>query len=74
MAEQMAPLLPGFDYWPAAARFLGDPVDYVIFDGYSACKDGGSDGEDLEIVLVDIKRGARTTPDCPRRRRRARAL
>ena len=61
MAEQIAPLLPGFNYWPADARFLGDPVDYVIFDGYSTCKDGDSDGEDLEIVLVDIKKGARTT-------------
>ena len=39
MAEQMAPLLPGFAYLPADARFLGDPIDYVIFDGYSAVKD-----------------------------------
>ncbi len=56
MAEQMAPLLPGFDYLPADARFLGDPVDYVVFDGYSACKDGG-DCAAVEIVILDIKRG-----------------
>lgn len=61
MAEQIAPLLPGFNYWPADARFLGDPVDYIIFDGYSTCKDGANDGDDLEVVLVDIKKGARTT-------------
>lgn len=57
MAEQVAPLLPGFAYWPADARFLGDPVDYVIFDGYSACKDNHTDGSELEVVILDIKRG-----------------
>jgi len=56
MAEQMAPLLPGFAYWPADARFLGDPIDYVVFDGYSALKDAGADG-DVEIVILDIKQG-----------------
>ncbi len=56
MAEQIAPLLPGFAYWPADARFLGDPVDYVVFDGYSALKDGDVEG-DLEIVILDIKQG-----------------
>ncbi|MFP4345699.1 MAG: Holliday junction resolvase-like protein [Anaerolineales bacterium] len=57
MAEQMAPLLPGFDYLPADARFLGDPVDYVIFDGYTAVKDDGATGDALEVVIIDIKRG-----------------
>lgn len=57
MAEQMAPLLPGFDYWPADARFLGDPVDYVVFDGYSACKERRNDGQDIEVVILDIKQG-----------------
>lgn len=56
MAEQMAPLLPGFAYWPADARFLGDPIDYVVFNGYSAVKDEGADGE-MEIVILDIKQG-----------------
>ena len=56
MAEQMAPLLPGFAYWPADARFLGDPVDYVVFNGYSTLKDEGADGE-VEIVILDIKQG-----------------
>lgn len=57
MAEQIAPLLPGFDYWPADARFLGDPVDYVVFDGYSRCREGVTDGEELEVVILDIKQG-----------------
>lgn len=57
MAEQVAPMLPGFPYWPADARFLGDPIDYVIFDGYSACKDNHTDGRDMEVVILDIKHG-----------------
>ena len=57
MAEQVAPLLPGFAYWPADARFLGDPVDYVVFNGYSACKDTHTDGRDIEVVILDIKHG-----------------
>ncbi|MDY0019883.1 MAG: Holliday junction resolvase-like protein [Anaerolineae bacterium] len=55
MAEQIAPLLPGFNYWPADARFLGDPIDYVVFNGYSNIKDNGEDA--LEVVILDIKKG-----------------
>jgi len=33
MAEQLAPILPEFQYLPSDAKFLGDPVDYVVFDG-----------------------------------------
>ncbi len=57
LAEQMAPLLPGFTYWPADARFLGDPVDYIVFNGYSKVKDGGEVEEDVEVVILDIKQG-----------------
>lgn len=60
MAEQMAPLLPGFNYWPSDARFLGDPVDYIVFNGYSACKDGGASAADMEIVILDVKQGKST--------------
>ena len=57
IAEQMAPLLPGFAYAPADARFLGDPVDDVVFDGYTGLRDGGSPGDGLEIVLLEVSRG-----------------
>ncbi|MGA7192802.1 MAG: Holliday junction resolvase-like protein [Anaerolineales bacterium] len=55
MAEQMAPLLPGFKFLPADARFLGDPIDYVVFDGYTANKDNGADPNTIEVVILDIK-------------------
>lgn len=50
VAEHFAPLLPGFDYSVKDARFLGQPVDYLIFDGLS-------EGKDLELVFCEIKTG-----------------
>ncbi|MGI8726972.1 MAG: Holliday junction resolvase-like protein [Solirubrobacterales bacterium] len=50
--EQMAPLLAPFAerFDSADARFLGAPVDYVVFDGLAA-------GELREVVLVEVKTG-----------------
>ncbi len=33
IGERFAPFVPGFGYEPADARFLGSPIDYVVFDG-----------------------------------------
>ncbi|QOW47438.1 MULTISPECIES: Holliday junction resolvase-like protein [Acinetobacter] len=57
MAEQLAPIMPQFQYLPSDAKFLGDPIDYVVFDGYSAFRDDEGAAEDIEIVLIDIKSG-----------------
>jgi predicted Holliday junction resolvase-like endonuclease len=58
IAEQMAPLLPGFRYAPADARFLGDPIDYVVFNGYTDLRDNKSETPQLDIVLLEVKQGA----------------
>ncbi|OOW11132.1 Holliday junction resolvase-like protein [Acinetobacter sp. MF4640] len=57
MAEQLAPIMPQFEYLPSDAKFLGDPVDYVVFDGYTDLRDGEGRVEDIEIILIDIKSG-----------------
>lgn len=57
VAEQFAPLLPGFEYLPSDAKFLGDPVDYVIFDGYTDWRDGNLPSAAIEVILMDIKSG-----------------
>jgi predicted Holliday junction resolvase-like endonuclease len=57
ISEQMAPLLPGFPYFPADSRFLGNPIDYVVFNGYTALRDADAASGDLEIVLLDVKQG-----------------
>ena len=62
MAEQLAPIMPEFRYLPSDAKFLGDPVDYVVFDGYTDFRDGEGRAEDIEVILMDIKcGGARLT-------------
>jgi predicted Holliday junction resolvase-like endonuclease len=56
IAEQIAPLLPGFlaNYNPADARFIGSPIDYLIFNNMSK----GNDSDDqIDIVLLDVKTG-----------------
>ena len=57
IAEQMAPLLPGFRYAPADARFLGDPVDYVVFSGYTGMRDADAGSGGMEVVLLEVKQG-----------------
>lgn len=57
VAEQFAPLLPQFPYLPSDAKFLGDPIDYVIFSGYSDFREGLIHADDIEIILMDIKSG-----------------
>ena len=57
MAEQLAPIMPEFQYLPSDAKFLGDPVDYIVFDGYTDFRDGEGEAEDIEVVLIDIKSG-----------------
>ena len=57
IAEHMVPMYKDvFKYDPSDARFLGAPIDYIIFDGYTAVKDGKSD-ESITVVLADIKTG-----------------
>jgi predicted Holliday junction resolvase-like endonuclease len=48
--EHLAPLLPGFEFDPRDARFLGSPIDFLVFDGLS-------EGEIREIVFVEVKTG-----------------
>ena len=55
IAEQIAPLLPEFRFNPADARFIGSPVDYIIFDGLTDVADEKK--HDIRIVFMDIKHG-----------------
>ena len=55
IAEQIAPLLPEFLYNPADARFIGSPVDYIIFDGLTEVSDDKETS--LRIIFMDVKKG-----------------
>lgn len=55
LAEQLYPIMPSCPYLPSDMRFIGHPIDYIIFDGYTETKDG--EGEIREIIFADIKTG-----------------
>ncbi len=48
--EQMAPFLPDFRYDPTEARFIGNPIDFIVFPGLAQ-------GDPKEIVILEIKSG-----------------
>jgi predicted Holliday junction resolvase-like endonuclease len=53
-SEQMAPYLPEFPFAPSDTRFIGSPIDFIVFDGYTKAKDGK--GETISVVLVEMKK------------------
>jgi predicted Holliday junction resolvase-like endonuclease len=50
ISEQFAPYLTGFSYNAKDCKFLGQPIDYVIFDGLD-------DGLLKSVILLDVKTG-----------------
>ena len=49
-SEQLAPYLPNFKYKPTECKFLGKPVDLLVFEGL--------DGKEVtEIVFLEVKSG-----------------
>jgi predicted Holliday junction resolvase-like endonuclease len=49
-SEQLAPYLPDFPFDPTEARFVGKPVDFIVFRGLSS-------GVVDEVVFVEVKSG-----------------
>jgi predicted Holliday junction resolvase-like endonuclease len=48
--EHLVPYMEDFDYNPSDCRFLGSPIDIIVFDGLS-------DGDVKEVVFLEIKTG-----------------
>jgi predicted Holliday junction resolvase-like endonuclease len=64
VSEHLAPYMGAFPYNPKDARFLGSPIDLLVFDGISE--------DDLrEIVFLEIKTGGSTLTTRERRVRDA---
>jgi predicted Holliday junction resolvase-like endonuclease len=64
VTEHLAPYMEAFPYNPKDARFLGTPVDLIVFDGMS-------DDSLREIVFLEIKSGSSTLSTRERRIRDA---
>lgn len=54
VSEEMLPMFPDFPYNLEDSKFMGMPVDYIIFDGMSEFRDGNKDKE-ITIILADVK-------------------
>ena len=48
--EHLAPFMDDFGYHPRDARFLGSPIDFIVFDGLR-------ETDVREIVFVEVKTG-----------------
>ena len=48
--EQMVPFFPDFKYDPTEVRFIGSPIDMVVFPGLAK-------GDPQEIVILEVKSG-----------------
>jgi predicted Holliday junction resolvase-like endonuclease len=48
--EQMVPFFPDFKYDPTEVRFIGSPIDMIVFPGLSQ-------GDPREIVILEVKTG-----------------
>jgi predicted Holliday junction resolvase-like endonuclease len=54
VSEQLAPLLPGFPYDPGDCRFIGKPVDFIVFKGMNR--------QDItDVIFLEVKSGAAKT-------------
>lgn len=51
MLEHICPYLPAFNHNPRDARFLGNPMDFVIFDGLFAKENVTG------LTVVEVKTG-----------------
>jgi len=49
-SEQLSPYLPGFPGDPTEARFIGKPVDFIVFSGASS-------GTVDEVLFIEVKSG-----------------
>ena len=50
-SEQLAPYLPNFKYKPTECKFLGKPIDLIVFSGLD-------EKAVTEIVFVEVKSGS----------------
>jgi predicted Holliday junction resolvase-like endonuclease len=51
VSEQIAPLLPDFPFDPGDCRFVGKPVDFIVFRGMN-------EKNISEVVFLEVKSGA----------------
>ena len=56
VTEHLVPHLPNFNFNPKDARFIGSPIDFIIFDGLN----DDEENQICEVVFLEIKTGTST--------------
>lgn len=64
VSEHLAPYMDGFPFNPKDARFLGTPIDFLVFDGMS-------EDDVREVVFLEVKTGGSSLTTRERRVRDA---
>ncbi|WP_187289112.1 Holliday junction resolvase-like protein [Psychrobacter sp. G] len=57
IGEQSTPFITDFLYNPSDCRFMGEPIDYVIFQNLHECADGNVPIEDVHLIITEVKTG-----------------
>lgn len=58
IVERFVPFMKGFGYNASDCRFLGEPIDYVVFHGVHECADGLVSLDEVKIIFLEIKTGS----------------
>lgn len=53
--EIFCPFQNGFSYNVRDCRFIGHPIDYIIFNNLEAYREGQKEIDDIEIIFVEVK-------------------
>lgn len=57
IGEQFTPFIADFPYNPSDCRFLGEPIDYVVFHNLHACSESLVSIDDVLIIIAEVKTG-----------------
>lgn len=53
ISEEFVTILPEFPYNMSDCKFSGAPLDYIVFRGMSALRDG--EEAEIEVIFADVK-------------------
>jgi len=57
IGEQFTPFISDFPYNPADCRFMGEPIDYVIFHNLHSCSEGHVTLDEVKVIFAEVKTG-----------------
>lgn len=53
--EIFCPFQNGFSYNVRDCKFIGHPIDYIIFNNLEAYREGEKEIDDIEIIFIEVK-------------------